>query len=529
MEQFIRLDYFVLFLIISLGLLLGHVRIRGIALDVSAVIFIALIFGHYGITLPPETQTIGLLLFIVTIGMQAGPGFFDAFRKRDLQLISTPLVVVLTGAVTTVALAYVMGVDFKLAVGLFTGALTSTPGLAAAIEATGSPLASIGYGIAYPFGIIVIVLFVRLAPRILKVDLRGAQQAYVRTISTQYPEIINKNFIVENVNIDGQSIETLSIRSMTGASISRVMHGGVAATPTPQTRIFRKDLIKAVGTSHALEKIKLLIGPVTQEEIPLSQGYEVQWIVVTNKKVINKSLSQLNLHSNYNATVTRIRRSEVEFAPQPHSQLRFGDKLMVACDTENMGQVAILLGNNNKRLSETDFLPLALGIVLGVLLGSFRLPLVAGFSLHLGLTGGVLTAALILSKLGKTGPVIWSLPSGGSTVLRQLGLLLFLASVGTEAGTHIQASIGQYGFSLVLIALLITLAPLLTGILVAVKLFRLNLLTALGALTGAMTSTPGLAAINDLSDCEAPQVAYATVYPIALVLKIICVQIIAVL
>ncbi len=527
MEQFFSLNYFVLFLIISLGLLLGQVRIRGMALDVSAVIFVALLFGHYGIALPPEIQTIGLLLFIVTVGMQAGPGFFDAFRKRDLQLISMPLVVVLTAAATTLLFALLLGVDPKLSVGLFTGALTSTPGLAAAIEATGSPLASIGYGIAYPFGIILVVVFVRLAPRLLKTDWKREEEAYLRQISTQYPEIVNMNFVVENANINGQSIGSLSVRSMTGASISRVLHDGVAATPTSQTRLYLRDLIKAVGTSDALKRVSLLIGPATSQEIPLNQGYDVRWIVVTNKRVINKTLLQLNLLSNYNATITRIRRAEIEFVPQPHSQLRFGDRLMVACDNENMGEVAALLGNSSKRLSETDFLPLALGIVLGVILGSFRVPLFGGISLHLGLTGGVLSAALILSKLGKTGAVIWSLPSGGSTVLRQLGLLLFLASVGTDAGAHLSASVAKYGFSLLLMGLAITVAPMMVGIVVAAKIFKLNLLTAMGALTGAMTSTPGLAAINDLSDCEAPQVAYATVYPIALVLKIICVQIIA--
>jgi putative transport protein len=529
MTALMQSSYFVLFLVVALGILLGHVRIRGISLDVSAVIFVALIFGHYGYRVPADFQNIGLLLFIFTIGIAAGPGFFESFQRRGFQLILTTVVIVVTGAGVTVALAYLFKVDFKMASGLFTGALTSTPGLAAAIEAARSPLASIGYGVAYPFGVLGVILFVRVMPRLLRADLVQAVRDYAAEAFVANPEILNRNFIVENANIDNQPIGALAIRDMTGATISRVMHDGTAVTPSPQTQLHLGDLVKAVGTEEALEKTRLLIGPETSAEIPLSKGYDVQWVLVTNKEVVNQSLAALHLHTNYNANITRIRRSDIDIAPRRGSILRFGDKLLVACDSENMSAVIKLLGNDDKRLSETDFLPITLGIVAGVLLGRVHIPLPGGMDFSLGLTGGVLAAALLLSRIGKTGPIIWSLSGTANQVLRQLGLLFFLAAVGTEAGAHIAEAVSRYGATIFLIGAAITLLPMIIGMAIGYGLFRGNILTILGTMTGAMTSTPGLGALDTMSDCNAASVAYATVYPVALVCTIICAQIISVL
>ncbi len=527
MKDIFTINYFLLFLTISIGLMMGRVRIHGISFDISGVIFVALILGHFGITFNPEIQTIGLLLFMVAIGLQAGPGFFDVFRKSERRLMLIPVLIILIGTALTMLLALIMKIEIPMAIGVFTGGFTSTPGLAAAIEATHSPQASLGYGIAYPFGVIGVILFVRLLPRLLRLDSEQAFADYMKEKSSRHPEIRNMNFVVQNPNVNGKTIGELGIRTMTGATISRVLHEGLATTPTPQTRLYVNDLIKVVGTAEALERIKVLIGPTTEQDIPLSKGYDVQWMVVTNKNVVNKTLAELNLLSNYNATVTRIRRNVVDITPHPHSTLRFGDKLMVAADVENMANVIKMLGNNAKRLSETDFLPIALGIVLGIILGRWSIPLFGHLSFHLGLTGGVLTMAILLSRLGKTGPIIWTLPGSGSQTLRQLGMLLFLACVGADAGAHFHESLSRYGLSLMLISLVITLLPPIITTVIAQRFMRINMLTLLGAIAGAMTSTPGLAAIECRSDCDAPQVAYAAVYPLALVLTILCTQFMA--
>lgn len=523
-EQYLQ-SYFALFLIISLGIILGRVKIKGISLDLSAVIFVALFLGHFGIVIPNVFQKIGLLLFIFTIGIQAGPGFFGSFRKQGLQLIFVALSLIISGSLVTLLLAMLFDIDFKLAVGIFAGAFTSTPGLAAAIDSSKSVLASIGYGIAYPFGVIGVILFVRLAPRFLNIDLKNSERRYEQAMHADFPEIFSRNFIVENSNIDGRTIGELELLNMTRASFSRVKHKGLTGTPTADTKLYQGDLIKAVGDRKALERVKLLIGKPTKEEIPLSSGYDAQWVLVTNKKIVNKTLAFLNLRAYYNATVTRIRRSGIEISPKAQSHIRFGDRLMIACDKENMNRVIELLGNDDKRLSETDFLPIALGIVIGILFGKLRIPLFGDVIFCPGITGGVLITAIVLSRIGKTGPIIWSMSGPANQLLRQLGLLFFLAAVGTEAGVHLADTIVEYGPKLFLIGIFITLIPMIVGVLIGRYVFKMNFLTLLGVITGSMTSTPGLAAVDPMTECNAPHVAYATVYPVALVIIILCAQI----
>ncbi len=436
---------FILFVILFLGLVIGNLRFRGVSLDVSAVLFVALILGHFGLTLPPVLQQVGLLLFIFTIGIQAGPGFFESFRKHGMQMLVLVSVVVMCGAVLSVLAHWIFHIRVDMVVGMFTGALTSTPGLAAAIESTGSPVASIGYGIAYPFGVIGVILYVRLMPKLLKIDLNAAEAESAADIRSDFPDLVNRNFIVENTNVTGHTLGELNVRSMTEATVSRVMHNNVAITPTADTCLHKGDLIKAVGTPEALANIRLLIGPETRHQIPLNPEYDVRWVLVTNKKVVNQSLQRLNLMQNYNATVTRIRRSGIDITPSPQSQIRFGDKLMIAADRENLNEVVRLFGNNDRKLSDADFLPIAAGITLGLLVGQLTIPLPGGMNIKLGITGGVLTTALILSRLGKTGPVLWTLSGAANQILRELGLLLFLATVGAEAGQHLVDTLTRYG------------------------------------------------------------------------------------
>lgn len=515
-------EYFGLFVIITVGIIIGRIKIKGIALDSSAVIFVALIFGHYGVVVPYTFQNIGLLLFIYSIGIQAGPGFFESFRKKGRDMIVIAVLLVISGAITTIGAVYALDIDMKLAIGLFAGALTSTPGLASAIESTQSHLASIGYGIAYPFGVVGVIIFVHLVPRLLKINIKKEEAKYEEAIKEDYPELNFKHFEVNNENVIGKTLAELNIRSMTNANISRILQGRNTVIPKLDTCLQKGDIIRAVGTADALKKIKLLIGPESEKDIPLDNPSEVQWVIVTRQQVVNKSLSQLNLFNNYHATVTRIRRSGIDITPRPSSTLRFGDKLMVACG-ENMENVVGLFGNQRKKLSEADILPIAAGIVIGVLVGSIQIPLF-GLSFKLGLTGGVLITALILSRMGKTGGIIWNVSGPANQLMRQMGLLFFLAAVGTHAGETLIETISENGSTLFIVGITITFLPMILSTIIARLFFNMNFLSLLGTLTGGMTSTPGLTAVGSLSESDAPNIAYATVYPLAMVVLIICTQ-----
>lgn len=521
MESIISLSYLALFIIISLGLMVGRAKFKGFSLDISAVIFIAMLLGHFGFRLPSEYQYIGLLLFIFTIGIQSGPGFFRSFRQYGKQLFIIATIIIASGAVVTWALTHWLSIDKALAVGLFNGAMTSTPGLAAAVEVSGSPMASIGYGIAYPFGVIGVVLFVSLLPKILRIDLKKSEEEFTTSVRQSYPEFIPGNFRVDNPNVSGKSLKDLKFRTATKCVISRVKHDGITVTPSSDTILYAGDVIRALGTAEDLENVKLLIGPETNEVLELDKGHDVQWILVTSKQVINKPLQKLNLGANYDATVVRIRRSGIELRPMHYTMLRFGDRLMVASSRESMRQVVKLLGNDDKRLSETDFLPITLGIVIGILIGMIKVPVFGLFTFSLGITGGVLAAALVLSGIGKTGPIIWSMSSNANQLFRELGLLMFLATVGCEAGGQIAVTFKEYGADLLLAGAAITLLPLIIAFVTGRYFLKMNFLTLMGVITGGMTSTPGLAAINSQSYSGVAQVSYAAVYPLALVLMIV--------
>lgn len=517
--------YFALFLIIIIGYLLGGVMIKGIKLDVSAILFVAMVFGYYGLEFPDTLKQIGLVLFIFTIGFQAGPSLFETFRKDGKKLVSLAAIIVLSGATVAVACAMIFGFSKELAGGLFSGAITSTPGLAALSDLSDAKDAAIGYGIAYPFGVIGVVLFIKLMPKLFRYNIENAEKKFDAELNEKYPKVVNRNFIVENPLIIGKSISDISFRQVTGANISRILQNGSAFTPNPQTVLHSGSVIKAVGTEDSLRKVQELIGKPTEFGISLNQNYDVRFIIVTNKKVLNKTISELHLQSKHNIIITRIRRSGVDFSVSSNIKLQFGDKIKVAGAKEDIKKVIQALGDDATKLHESNYLPVALGIVLGVLLGKLSIN-IGTFELSLGLTGGVIAVAIILSRVRKIGPLVFSLTSEANQILRQIGLILFLASVGADAGSNLVSTLKEDGLRMLFSGMLITLIPMILSVFLAKYILKIDVLHLLGGITGGMTSTPGLAAASSMTKTNAPGIAYATIYPIAMVLVIICVQII---
>jgi len=525
--EFFTTTHVAFFLIVAAGIALGKVKIRGISLDISAVIFVALIFGHFGIKMPMILQKLGLILFMFSVGIQAGPGFFESFRKTGKILIALAVLVIASGAGVTMLMAWIYEIDYHMAVGLFTGALTSTSGLAAAIESTQSPAASIGFGIAYPFGVIGVILFARLSPRIFRVNIREEERKFEAEIQTDHPQLISRNFIVETPNIYGMTLHELDLRGLTSTNVSRIVKKGEVVRAEAETRLDKWDVIRAVGTDDNLKRLRYLVGRETSQEIPMRGKNTVRRFLVTNKQVINKSLQHLGLLQNYNATVTTIRRSGIDITPRATSKLRFGDKLTITLPEDNAGRVGELLGDSRKKMDELNFLPIALGILIGILLGELSVPLFGDVNFKLGLTGGVLVSALVLSKIGKTGSIIWNISGTANMFLRKLGLIMFLSVVGTHAGEHLVETITTNGVRYFVSGIVITLVPMILSISLGYYVLKMNFLSLIGSLTGSMTSTPALSAVEPMSDTNAPQIAYATVYPFALVLLIIVSQLMA--
>ena len=499
------------------------------------------------------------MLFIFTIGIQAGPGFFDSFRSKGKTLIILALLIVGSASITGIIFKYALGIDTPSIVGLIAGALTSTPGLAVAIDTTQSSSASIAYGIAYPFGVIGVILFVKavaidttqsssasiaygiaypfgvigvilfvkLLPKLLRIDVEAEARKLEIERRGQFPELNRATFRVENQKVIGKSIAQLQFRNMTGAVVSRIKHGAEIIIPTAHSVLKKDDLIRVVGNDRSFEQVKLLIGEQVDEDIPFTQTQELQSLLLTNKNIIGHTLGELNLQSSFGCTVTRVRRSGIDLIAEPNLALKFGDKLMVAGEKQSLEELSQYVGNDEKKLSDTDFFPIAMGIVLGVLFGKLSLSFSDSFSFSPGLTGGILMVALILSAIGKTGPIIWSMSGPANQLLRQLGLLFFLSEVGTSAGSNLVATFQESGWTLFGVGMAITLVPMIVALVFGYWVFKINILDLLGTIAGGMTSTPGLAAADSMADSSAPSIAYATVYPIAMVFLILFIQFIA--
>lgn len=520
-------SYFALFLIVALGYILGRIKIRGLSLDVSAVIFIALLFGHFGVIIPKELGNFGLVLFIFTIGIQAGPGFFDSFRSKGKNLIILTLLIILSATVTAVVAKYIYDVDTPSIVGLMAGALTSTPGLAVAIDSTNSSMASIAYGIAYPFGVIGVILFVKLLPSVMRVDLEAEARKLEAERRGVYPELQTCIFRVTNPAAFGKTLAQMKVSTTTGAIVSRVRHGNDILMPKSDMPLEANDYVQAVGSSDALERLGIMIGEREEGELPWHESQVVVSLLLTKQAMVNKRLGDLHLQRNFGCTVTRIRRSGIVISPSPDLALKFGDKLMCVGERSALDNMARLFGNDAKRLSNTDFFPIAMGIVIGVLFGKLNITFGSDISFSPGLTGGILMTALVLSAIGKTGSILWSMSGPANQLLRQLGLLLFLAEVGTSAGRNLVATFQESGLLLFGIGAAITLIPMIVAVSVGYWVLKINLLDLLGTITGGMTSTPGLAAADTMVNSNIPSVAYATVYPVAMVILILSIQMIA--
>lgn len=526
MSQLFQSPYFALFVIVALGFMLGRISYKGISLDVSAVIFVALLFGHFGVKIPDALSDFGMVLFIFTIGIQAGPGFFDSFKSKGKSLVLLAVVIIAVATITAILAKYIFGFDVVQTTGILTGALTSTPGLASAKELVGSNTA-VAYGIAYPFGVIGVILFVKLLPRILKIDTAKVEREMESNVKERYPQILTRIFRVDNVNATGRTLTDLQIRTFTGAVISRIKHDEEFSIPTPKSMLSIGDYIKAVGTNSSLDKLGKFIGQTIDGDLPLGDALDLVTGIVTNKRLVNVRLTTLNIQKNFNCTVTRVRRSGIDLPPSPELQLKFGDKLTLVGEKSDLIELLKLVGNDVKRISDTDFFPIALGIVMGVLFGKINLSFGGSFSFSFGLTGGVLLVALLLSARGRTGPIIWSMSSSANQLLRQLGLLLFLAGVGTSAGATVVEAFMNNGWSLFFGGLLVTLVPMVAAAVIGIYVLKINIFDLLGAITGGMTSTPGLAAADSMTTNPAPSIAYATVYPVAMVLLMLSVQLIS--
>jgi putative transport protein len=530
-------------LIIVVGVFLGKLKVYGISLGITFVLFAGLAAGHFGLSANPQViefvKDFGLILFVFSIGLQVGPGFFSSFRKGGLSLNLMAMIIVLLGGAVTLALHYLTGMSLPMLVGVMSGAVTNTPGLGAAQQAllqvsgnTTVPEIGLGYAVSYPFGVLGIIITMFAIRKILGINVQKELEKFnqVQHPAETLPEKIS--ILVTNQDIFQKTIFDISKMIKHEIVVSRLLRNGELILAASNTQLMENDIILVVTQRGSIAKVVSMIGRESDMDISAKSGKLIsRRIMVTNKDVFGKDLGSLKLRTRYNINITRVYRSGIELVASPNLRLQMGDRLTVVGDDKSMEKVIEQLGNSIKRLNEPNIVPIFIGILLGVVLGSvpFHIPGIVN-PIRLGLAGGPLIVAILLSKYGyKFYLVSYTTPSA-NLMLREIGIVLFLASVGLVAGEKfIPTLLSGDGLIWMGYGAVITMMPLLiVGFISRIYLGK-NYLEICGLLSGSMTDPPALAFANSIAQSEAPAVAYATVYPLVMFLRIFVAQLLVLL
>ncbi|HHL4560573.1 TPA: putative transporter [Escherichia coli] len=545
----IALTVSILALVAVVGLFIGNVKFRGIGLGIGGVLFGGIIVGHFvsqaGMTLSSDMlhviQEFGLILFVYTIGIQVGPGFFASLRVSGLRLNLFAVLIVIIGGLVTAILHKLFDIPLPVVLGIFSGAVTNTPALGAGqqiLRDLGTPMEMVdqmgmSYAMAYPFGICGILFTMWMLRVIFRVNVETEAQQHESSRTNGGALIRTINIRVENPNLHALAIKDVPILNGDKIICSRLKREETLKVPSPDTIIQLGDLLHLVGQPADLHNAQLVIGQEVDTSLSTKgTDLRVERVVVTNENVLGKRIRDLHFKERYDVVISRLNRAGVELVASGDISLQFGDILNLVGRPSAIDAVANVLGNAQQKLQQVQMLPVFIGIGLGVLLGSIPV-FVPGFpaALKLGLAGGPLIMALILGRIGSIGKLYWFMPPSANLALRELGIVLFLSVVGLKSGgDFVNTLVNGEGLSWIGYGALITAVPLITVGILARMLAKMNYLTMCGMLAGSMTDPPALAFANNLHPTSgAAALSYATVYPLVMFLRIITPQLLAVL
>jgi putative transport protein len=535
----------VLALVSVAGMALGSLKVRGVGLGTAGVLFAGIVAGHFG--KPVEHATLdfvkefGLILFVFTIGLQLGPGFFAALRKQGLQLNLVAVGIVLGGVLLAVALGWLLKMDFAAVLGLLSGATTNTPSLGAAQQTLATlpgvsedrlALPALAYAVSYPAAIAGIIGTLLAVKGIFRIDPVKEGAEFAAEQHSRFKPLENRTLIVENPNLAGVTIDAIPSRIETGVIVSRHRRAGETNVKIAagNTVLQRGDSIVAVGERAMLDQFQRVVGSRSEEDLRLAPGSVTnRRVVVTKKDVLGKTVGELALDARCGAVVSRVTRADIELTAVPDLRLQFGDMLQLVGNEEGLKRAAALLGNSVKELNETNFIPLFIGIFLGIVVGTMPIAF-PGLPqpVRLGLAGGPLIVALVLGRIGRIGRLVCHMPVNANLAFREFGIALFFAAVGLAAGPKFFANVfSPTGLMWLGAGLCVTILPLLVAGLIARAALKLNYAVLSGLLAGSVTDPPALAFATNIVRSDAPTVAYATVYPLTMLLRILCAQVLA--
>ena len=531
----------ILSLVIAFGIMLAKIKVAGVSLGITWILFVGIVFGHFDMTLNEHLlhfmKEFGLILFVYSIGLQVGPGFFSAFKKGGLTLNLLAMLVVFLGVVITIILHFVTGTPITTMVGILSGAVTNTPGLGAAQQANSdlngidAPEIALGYAVAYPLGVVGIILSLIALKYILRINTKTEEAEAERGLGhIQELTVRPISFEIRNEAIDGKKIKDIRPLMNRDFVISRVQYhdGQGTELANSDTVLHLNDKILVISTPKDIEAISVFFGKqIDMQWEQLDKKLISRRILITKPELNGKMLSQLKIRNNFGASITRVNRSGVDLVAAPQLQLQMGDRVTIVGSELAVSHAEKVLGNSMKRLDHPNLIPIFLGIALGCILGStpFVFPGIPQ-PVKLGLAGGPLIVSILISRFGPQYKMITYTTMSANLMLREIGISLFLACVGLGAGKgFVETVIYDGGYVWVGYGVIITIVPLLIAGLVGRYVFKLNYYTLIGVLGGSTTNPPALAHSNDLTSCDAPAVGYATVYPLTMFLRVLTAQI----
>lgn len=518
--------------IMALGLLLGRIKFGGFQLGVAAVLFVGLGFATIEpkIALPPIVFVIGLSLFVYTIGLEAGPDFFTSLKSTGWKHNLFALAIITATTAGAYLLIKVLGLHPVTGAGLFTGALTNTPAMAGVVDslpalfaaeslASVKELPVVAYSLAYPIGVLGVILAIGVCHKLFAIDSAAEAEAAgvavhelithrVRVLRDDLPAITNIPFFFE--------LEVI---------ISRRERDGELHIPELGDRTHSGDILTVVGTEAEVSKAIAVLGEMVEGDPTHDEGLDFRRIFVSNPSVVGIPLAKLRPRM-ADMLVTRVRRGDADMVATPDTMLQLGDRVRVVTPHERLDRATRLFGDSYKRISDINLLPLLIGLALGVLVGMVAIPLPGGSALKLGNAGGPLLVALVLGALGRSGPVVWQIPYGANLVLRGLGITLFLAGIGTTAGAGFaRAMEDPASLTVIGVGAVLTFALSLSTLIIGHKILRIPFGQAAGILAGIQTHPAVLSYATDQNDNELPAIGYTSVYPLSMVAKIVAAQI----
>lgn len=529
-----------LFLVAGIGYLIGKIRVRGFSLGIAAVLFVGLAFGSLAPTveLPEFCHLFGLVLFVYTIGLSSGPSFIPSLRSGGLQENVFAASVLIGVGLLVIGLKAIFEFSAGISAGIFAGSMTNTPALAnviqylrehtsamsdAAVKIFSEPV--IAYSLCYPGGVLCVIGAIYVMQRLWKVDYKAEMRA-VAQATGEGSELATLTVKITNPEASSETLGALRQKHHWAVRFVRWLHQGQLTLAFDGARLQLGDFVNMIGAPEETRRVAAFLGEVAPRPLEDDRSnLDFRRVFVSNPEVVGKTLAQLRLREKFEARVARVRRGDHDFLPDASTTLLLGDRVRVVAPKDRIDEVSKFFGDSYKALSEVDVISLGVGITLGLLLGLLPVPLPGGGTFKLGIAGGPLVAGLVLGAIGRSGTIIWNIPYSANLTLRQIGLVMFLAGVGTRSGYEFASQVGDpSSLFIVLAGTIVTTFSAMSALFIGYKLLRIPMGRLIGIVSGIQTQPAALAFANEQTGNDMPNMGYAAVFPLVTIMKILIAQ-----